>query len=190
PSYCCQKCKRHHDDPECTITCYRKMRSKFNLASKKLEIRQTNSVKNGNLSSDSNPVYGIFVKQGQTIKKNEWIGEYVGRLIPPGFPPSERSHYVYDLPPSDRKYYDQNERLEPATRPELLRGVEIDSEQVGNWTRFMNHHCKPNVTPIDCQAGKIRMMAFRANRKITEGKEVFINYGSFYFSGRGWKCRC
>ncbi|KAK3997987.1 hypothetical protein QBC44DRAFT_227196, partial [Cladorrhinum sp. PSN332] len=183
PHFKCLLCKRQHDDPKCTYSCYKKMRGKFNIASKKLEIRKTNSVGDGNhQEKDCPPVYGIFVKDGQRIRKDEWLGEYIGRLIPSDLPHMEWSDYVYTLDGGD--FSDQ-----PLDVPRL-QPLEIDSLQLGNWTRFMNHHCKPNVSATDTQAGKIRMMGFKANRTIEANQEVFINYGTAYFTGRGWQCRC
>ncbi|KAK4160296.1 hypothetical protein QBC43DRAFT_270845 [Cladorrhinum sp. PSN259] len=166
------------------------MRRKFNIAARKLEIRQTNSVGNGNHTAlkskrkkKTPPVYGIFVKAGQTIEKDEFIGEYLGKIVKSGFEgPSLWSDYVYTLDEGDNRW--------ESDAKERLYSVEIDSQYVGNWTRFMNHHCSPNVDAMDTQAGKIRMMAFQANRKIEANEEVFINYGTYYFSGRGWQCRC
>lgn len=83
----------------------------------------------GNLSRDLVDIkgpsvlgYGAFTKPSAKIVKGQWIGEYIGELRP--FE-AEASPFRFEIP-----------------------GVGVvDSERAGNWTRFINSHCRPNVKP-------------------------------------------
>ncbi|KAK0721233.1 hypothetical protein B0T21DRAFT_373218 [Apiosordaria backusii] len=68
--------------------------------------------------------------------------------------------------------------------------LEVDSARYGNWTRFCNSHCDPNVEVCPEQAGGIRILVFRAIKDIDENEEVTINYGREYFQDRDPELMC
>ncbi|KAK4464681.1 hypothetical protein QBC42DRAFT_156692, partial [Cladorrhinum samala] len=111
----------------------------------------------------------------QRILRHEWLGEYIGELLDPSHPGSLDGSYSFNL---DRGDFG------------LLPPLEIDSVRRGNWTRFVNHRCDPNVELVTTQAGKIRMLCFRARQNIEAGQEIFIHYGRPYFTSRSMACQC
>ncbi|KAK3994324.1 hypothetical protein QBC44DRAFT_367848 [Cladorrhinum sp. PSN332] len=64
------------------------------------------------------------------------------------------------------------------------------STSEANWTRFVNHSCRPNVKAIQIQVGKVRMMAFYTLKSIRAAEQIFINYGKDYFNDAGVVMRC
>lgn len=108
---------------------------------------------------------GVFANQ--TIPSGSVIGEYLGRLHPPK-----------SLPVSDRYVFILSEI------------AEVSADQYGNLTRFMNHHCDPNVSPRIAMYGKRQVILYVANRKIKAGEQMFVDYGSVYFSLPDFPCRC
>jgi hypothetical protein len=76
--------------------------------------------------------YGAFVKRGTGIRKGEWVGEYIGELRP--------IHRVNrDLERGIQSMYRFDFALENGGT------VVVDSEKRGNWTRFINSSCCPNL---------------------------------------------
>lgn len=56
-------------------------------------------------------------------------------------------------------------------------------------TRFVNHHCKPNLDVQFITYGRRRCIAFVAGRNIAPGEQLFIHYGDDYF-GKRRPCIC
>ncbi|KAK7711645.1 Histone-lysine N-methyltransferase ehmt1 [Diaporthe eres] len=108
---------------------------------------------------------GVFANQ--TIPSESIIGEYLGRLHPPK-----------SLPVHDRYVF---------VIPEI---GEVTANQFGNLTRFVNHHCDPNVTARVGMYGKRQVVLYVANREIKAGEQLFVDYGSVYFSLPDYPCRC
>lgn len=108
---------------------------------------------------------GVFANQ--TIPSESIIGEYLGRLHPPK-----------SLPVHDRYVF-------------VIPGIgEVTANQFGNITRFVNHHCDPNVTARLGMYGKRQVVLYAANREIRAGEQLFVDYGSVYFSLPDFPCRC
>ena len=61
----------------------------------------------------------------------------------------------------------------------------IDAALAGNETRYINHSDVPNVSPLHVTGldGRVHVV-FVTNRDIKPGEQLFINYGSNYWSGR------
>lgn len=176
--YCwtCFECGRKPDDPACGIACYDEIHSGGGSKSMKdffkkwLEIRHTGSKDKG---------YAVFVKStGQyEIPAGSYLGHYVGEIVPG---PSKgvggaNNRYLYE--PQVGSNWD-------ADRPI------IDAGNMGNWTRFMNSSCNPNVGECIMQIGKVRVIAFFANKTLKNGDELCIYYGDDYFTGHGMMCSC
>jgi SET domain-containing protein len=75
--------------------------------------------------------YGAFVKHGARIVKGQWVGEYIGELRPlsavaAGIAAGVQSMYRFDFSNDGET-------------------VVVDSERRGNWTRFVNSSCVPNL---------------------------------------------
>ncbi|KAK3367730.1 hypothetical protein B0H63DRAFT_565643 [Podospora didyma] len=110
--------------------------------------------------------YGIFVQPNKTVPRGMLLGDYLGELIPSSLAPTNISPYIYGLTIDTR----------------------IDAKKIGNWTRFMNSHCFPNVEGAQEHIGKVLSMVFRASKDIKGGEQLFIDYGAWYFKGKYCKC--
>ncbi len=66
----------------------------------------------------------------------------------------------------------------------------MDAQTHGNWTRFLNSSCKPNVEALPEQVGGVRVIVLRAKKRIRAGEQVCIGYGRGYFEGREMMCLC
>lgn len=110
--------------------------------------------------------YTVFTKPGAYIKKGQWLGEYLGDLFPLDY--QTESMYCFHI--ADKCI--------------------LDAGKCGNWTRFVNSSCKPNVQAVTEAVGKRVTMFFRARKNIGPAQELFINYGKLYFKRAGIACRC
>ncbi|KAF2439219.1 SET domain-containing protein [Karstenula rhodostoma CBS 690.94] len=102
------------------------------------------------------------------IEKHEWIGEYIGELRPLSLSDTQQSHYWLPIPGQ----------------------CAIDAERKGNWTRFMNSSCKPNVKVWGETLGKRHVVLFQVLKNIAVGEELTFQYGKAYFEKAGFECRC
>lgn len=113
--------------------------------------------------------YGAFTKPGVHLKKGQWLEEYLGELKPlVGKAESSASLYRCEIP----------------------NVCAVDAERAGNWTRFINSHCRPNVKLWGEFVGKRHVILFQALRDIGPEEEILFNYGSWYFERAGFKCEC
>lgn len=112
-------------------------------------------------------VLGKGVFANQAIPSESIIGEYLGRLCPPK-----------SLPAHDRYVFIISEV------------AEVTADQFGNITRFVNHHCDPNVTARLGMYGKREVVLYVANQDIKAGEQLFVDYGSVYFSLPDFPCKC
>ncbi|KJY00659.1 hypothetical protein TI39_contig320g00008 [Zymoseptoria brevis] len=108
--------------------------------------------------------YGVFTAAKTFIKKGDWLEEYIGEIRPM----NTNSLYAFELPTACR----------------------LDSLRVGNWTRFVNSSCKPNVRARAATVGKRHVILFQAAKNIGPGEELRINYGGMYFQQAGLLCKC
>ncbi|KAK7180346.1 set and ww domain protein [Paraphaeosphaeria sporulosa] len=102
------------------------------------------------------------------IAKNEWIGEYIGELRPLSLSKTQQSLYWLPIPGQ----------------------CAIDAERKGNWTRFMNSSCKPNVKVWGETLGKRHVVLFQTLKNIAAGDELTFQYGKAYFERAGIECLC
>ncbi|SMR58678.1 unnamed protein product [Zymoseptoria tritici ST99CH_1E4] len=108
--------------------------------------------------------YGVFAAAKAFIKKGDWLEEYIGEIRPM----NTNSLYAFELPTACR----------------------LDSLHAGNWTRFVNSSCRPNVRARAATVGKRHAILFQAARNIGPGEELRINYGGMYFQQAGLLCMC
>lgn len=109
---------------------------------------------------------GVFANR--RIPSGSIIGEYLDRLYPLG-----------NLQAHDKYVF-------------LIREIaEVKASQFGNLTRFVNHHCYPNLTtPRLGMYGKRQVVLYEANREIEAGEQLFVDYGTRYFSLPNNPCKC
>lgn len=116
---------------------------------------------------DTGGPMGLGVFATQLIRRGKFLDDYVGELLPDGkWYPGDR--YAFDLPGIGR----------------------CTSREYGNWTRFVNHRCRPNVRANDWMVGQRVVMMFRAERDIQPGEQLFIEYGRGYFEAANRFCKC
>lgn len=115
---------------------------------------------------------GLGVFAGRHLLEGEILDEYFGELMPKRL--AARRH--------DDNYIFEIGNVASST-----------AKEYGNWTRFMNHSCAEfNVEATDDVLGGRRTITFRALKNISEGTQLFIDYGPNYFGkGKGHiLCRC
>lgn len=68
----------------------------------------------------------------------------------------------------------------------------VDARYYGNWTRFINHSCDPNldIVPIRIDRPWPPHLAFFTRRKIDEGEELTYSYGTEIDLQRSKVCHC
>lgn len=139
------------DAQSCGTACYKQFRRE-NFSSDLIDIRGP-----GPLG------YGAFTKPKASIKKDAWVGQYLGELRPLSAP---NSTYRFEIPSV----------------------CAVDAESSGNWTRFINSHCRPNVKPWGETIGKRHVILFQALRDIGPEEELVFDYGGRYFEEAGFLC--
>ncbi|KAK4652877.1 hypothetical protein QC762_0077720 [Podospora pseudocomata] len=117
--------------------------------------------------------YGAFMKPGRDVEQDEIIGIYYGMICKHDSEHVPNSAYVYEMDDHIGEY-----------------PYNIDAGMYGNWTRFINHHCRPNVACSPETIGGIRVLVFKALRPIEERHEIYVNYGRSYFDKSKMQCRC
>ncbi|KAK4466045.1 hypothetical protein QBC42DRAFT_156277, partial [Cladorrhinum samala] len=164
--FSCSHCQASWNSNLCTIACYVAFReAHFAPKEAMIEIKDTRETGKG-----------AFLLAGNTIQAGDWIGEYLGRILPAGSARANTSDYVYKL---------------DGLLNSRMRQVDVDAAAEGNWTRFLNHCCRPNCASAEIYVGKVRLTAFYALRQISAGEELTINYGKAYFnSAPKIMCRC
>ncbi|KAK1933157.1 SET domain containing protein [Babesia divergens] len=126
---------------------------------------------------------GVGAFATDTIERNELVCEYVGELITQAeFQRCVGSWSFAELDNENRGHW---------YIMKVHKDAYIDSTNVGNVARFINHSCDPNCSSIPYSVnGAFRMGVF-ALRRIEKGEEVTYNYG---FTSRGvgvgFKCLC
>ncbi|KAL2419314.1 hypothetical protein ABEF95_010111 [Exophiala dermatitidis] len=66
----------------------------------------------------------------------------------------------------------------------------IDSAVRGNWTRYINHSCRPNTRFETVNLGHRRVVLVKAMRRIDYDEELTIDYGDSYFTAFDYGCKC
>jgi len=141
---------------------------------------------------------GIGLRALHNIKKGEYIGEYRGVIKV--YDNTEKSHVFEDMKKRDLGYavgghWDANTDF-GVDGACSMRSVSyyIDALKSGTETRFINHHCDPNVVNVEYvnENHKGRMVqAIRATKLIHKGWEVLIDYGKFDdWRVYGGQCLC
>ena len=169
PEYDCLHCHKPPSDPTCTISCYHAFRAKhFSPALSKLQIRRTDPGAN-------DTGLGIYILPGQAFRAGDWLGEYLGELLPATAPEADTSDYAFTM---------------AGCANSGVQEVVVDAQTHGNWTRFLNSSCKPNAEALPEQVGGVKIIAVRARKRIRAGEQVCISYGRRYFEGRKMMCLC
>ncbi|KAK4446558.1 hypothetical protein QBC34DRAFT_411438 [Podospora aff. communis PSN243] len=119
---------------------------------------------------------GVYLKEGNTIPTGTILGLYLGEIMPYDDEAVRGSRYVYQLFSKDR--------------PHRWNDVAIDAAVHGNWTRFVNSHCEPNVRATVEMVGGVLFVTFTAARELEGGGQLFVSYGPGYFWGENGEGTC
>lgn len=149
---------------------------------------------------------GIGIRSLSYFKKGEWIAEYTGVLAPV----SPFGGRTIDL----NKTFEAFELVKPApiTRwpAKLIEAVygltqvaqdsktgkwyspaSIFPHQFGNWTRFINHSCQPNVNFYYLVLGDRVITVIYAAQDVSIFEEITVDYGEGYWRSRPHlSCHC
>ncbi|KAI7372942.1 hypothetical protein KC328_g16924, partial [Hortaea werneckii] len=153
----CLHCGRYSDDPACSPKCYTAFRTTNFLSSSSIDIR-----------GPGETGYGAFTAPGVHISKGQWLDEYIGELLPLPSPDTASTN------PSISLY-----------RLWIPGTAIIDASRAGNWTRFINSSCRPNVRVWGESVGKKQVVLFQAIREIGPEEEITFQYGAKYFLEAG-----
>lgn len=123
-------------------------------------------------------IRGLGIRALQAIPLDTLLGEYVGEVYPATMPDEELAmlDYTYGLsmtPPG-------------SVSPSL---AVINAEKYGNWTRFINHSCRPSTEFFTGSISGRLGMFVRAIKHINIFEELTIDYGAQYFT-RSKECAC
>lgn len=112
--------------------------------------------------------YMAYTKPRVHFTKGQYLDEYIGDLRPIGSDTAHKSLYVFEVP----------------------HRCLIDAGEAGNWTRFINSSCRPNVSCTATIVGKRHVIVFQADKDIGPEEELTFNYGPDYFRNAGLLCAC
>ncbi|XP_036095139.1 histone-lysine N-methyltransferase EHMT1 isoform X7 [Rousettus aegyptiacus] len=122
---------------------------------------------------------GWGVRTLQDIPAGTFVCEYVGELISDSEADvREEDSYLFDLDNKDGELYC------------------IDARFYGNVSRFINHHCEPNLVPVRVfmshQDLRFPRIAFFSARLIEAGEQLGFDYGERFWDVKGklFPCRC
>lgn len=110
--------------------------------------------------------YGVFCLQD--IKRGDFIGEYVGLLRKRRKRKDQKNSYCFE-------YLIGETQKTPFT---------IDAQDMGNFTRFMNHSFSGNCDPMLIFHGGIMKVILYANQDIQKGSQITYHYGPDYWEER------
>jgi len=115
--------------------------------------------------------YGIFANRD--IPAFTYIGEYLGCLRKPTFFRDRTNYYNFN-------YYITLNYCERNLRAPYL----IDARDAGNFTRYLNHSDRPNLSMASAYCAERLHIIFYANCLIRKGKQLLYDYGPIYWEKR------
>ncbi|CAI5440723.1 unnamed protein product [Caenorhabditis angaria] len=119
---------------------------------------------------------GWGVRAKMNIPKGVYIGEYTGELIDDD-EAAMRSDttFLFETRIGEQTYT-------------------IDAKYCGNYTRFINHSCNPNVKVAnvswDQSENQLIHMCFYTDRIIMKNEEITIDYGDSWWAAKKFACLC
>lgn len=120
---------------------------------------------------------GTGVRALTNFKAGDILGEYLGEVFPAHEQPKDT---VYSL--SQMGFHG----LSRVAKQETV--AIITSAHLGNWTRFINHHCEANCTFRGVMVGGRVTTIVEVTRDISIFEEITVDYGEEYWLNR--RCLC
>ncbi|WKX93045.1 hypothetical protein Q1695_010796 [Nippostrongylus brasiliensis] len=122
---------------------------------------------------------GWAVRALRNIRRGAFIGEYTGELLSDAETarPERTDTYFFETRVGERLYT-------------------VDARMYGNFTRFINHSCRPNATVgmvvWEAQLEQLSHICIFATENIPKGVEITISYGQSWWDAklRLFSCRC
>ncbi|EYC07675.1 hypothetical protein Y032_0069g341 [Ancylostoma ceylanicum] len=122
---------------------------------------------------------GWAVRALRNICKGAFIGEYTGELLCDAETarPERTDTYFFETRVGERLFT-------------------VDARLYGNFTRFINHSCRPNATVgmvvWEAQLEQLNHICIFATENIPKGKEITISYGQSWWDAKlpQFSCRC
>ncbi|KAF5325673.1 hypothetical protein D9611_000379 [Ephemerocybe angulata] len=117
---------------------------------------------------------GWGVRTKKKLPRGKVLGMYTGLLLRRAKALKVHSAYCFDL---DGQESLSDSEDEPLTED----SYSVDSQDIGNWSRFMNHSCDPNTVVYEAVYDQMPStgmpyLAFAAVRDIPAGEELTFNY--------------
>jgi hypothetical protein len=114
---------------------------------------------------DLGPPMNRAVRTLASIKNGEYLGVYIGRVLPPNTIGGDTSYFF--------THGQQNNQR--------IANAYIDSAVEGNWLRYVNHSCEPNTVAEQHNVGQYNQILYRAIKDIPAFTQVTVSYGPLYF---------
>ncbi|KAK2764999.1 hypothetical protein FQN54_008698 [Arachnomyces sp. PD_36] len=121
---------------------------------------------------------GLGIRALQPIREGTLLGEYLGEVFPATLPDGT----LLEVDPTYAL-----SMTSPGSGPVL---AVIDSSEYGNWTRFINHSCRPSTIFFADTIARRLGMFVSATRDIGMFEELTIDYGDDYFNTGTMYCKC
>ncbi|KAF9266968.1 SET domain-containing protein [Marasmius fiardii PR-910] len=112
--------------------------------------------------------YGAGAFAAENIRQGKYIGEYVGELL---------TDVDYECKQLGNRY----RKLNYAFRLDLSTSHIIDSEIMGNETRYLNHKKDDNCGAFERLVNGEPRIGMTATKSIKSGKELVLDYGPNYW---------
>jgi hypothetical protein len=127
------------------------------------------------------PDMGTGVRALQRFPAHALLAEYVGEIYPVN---DKNWNGIY----KNATYLYSQPRAEKAGKENAMY---IDPSIHGNWTRYINHSCRPSTAFLTHSCGdKMLTCVTVGDQPIEFGEEITIDYGKNYFVGQKMACRC
>jgi hypothetical protein len=134
---------------------------------------------------------GRGIRSLQRIPRGTFIGQYIGETYPERDLDTGSEIFRYGGPEGNVYHFSVPLGAPPPPRtPDRRPHFTVDSAHLGNWTRFMNHHCSPNVRFETVNLGQVWTTVVRTVKEIKFREEITTDYGPDYFHYQGLDCRC
>jgi SET domain-containing protein len=125
------------------------------------------------------PIKGAGIRALASFKAGAVLGEYLGEVVPNG---RKCTDDIYAL--SQVGFQAMSSTGIPNPKPLAT----TTSAYLGNWTRFINHHCEANCVFVPVMVDDRVTTVVEATQDISIFDEITVNYGPQYWRQRFCYC--